>query len=440
VTTTLTRPTTAPGPGDAAAPRTPTPPTAPTQSSRIAGATTTRHWVPKHDGDIDPAGHLSPEQIDELGRELDALREEILASRGADDAAYIRRIIRIQRTLEASSRVVLLFSLHPGAWIVGTAGLSVAKILENMEIGHNVMHGQWDWMRDPHIHSSSWEWDNAAPAAMWKHSHNELHHTYTNVIGQDEDLGYGILRVDADQPWSPIYLGQPLWNLLNALVFQYSIAFYDLNLVAYLSDPEARTPEARERFRRDAPQVARKIGRHVLRDYVLHPLLSGPSWLTTITANLTANLARNLWTNTVIICGHFPEGVATFATESIEGESRGEWYLRQILGSANLTGSPFFHVMTGNLSHQIEHHMYPDLPSNRYAEIAARVQVIFERYDLPYVTGPLHRQYASVWRKVFRYALPDGAWEDLRTAPVSTLGSGARWVGRAVARAVAGRG
>jgi len=94
--------------------------------------------------------------------------------------------------------------------------------------------------------------------------------------------------------------------------------------------------------------------------------------------------------------------------------------------------------MTGNLSHQIEHHMYPDLPSNRYAEIAARVQVIFERYDLPYVTGPLHRQYASVWRKVFRYALPDGAWEDLRTAPVSTLGSGARWVGRAVARAVAG--
>ena len=118
MTTTLTRPTTAPGPGDAAAPRTPTPPTAPTQSSRIAGATTTRHWVPKHDGDIDPAGHLSPEQIDELGRELDALREEILASRGADDAAYIRRIIRIQRTLEASSRVVLLFSLHPGAWIV----------------------------------------------------------------------------------------------------------------------------------------------------------------------------------------------------------------------------------------------------------------------------------------------------------------------------------
>ena len=236
--------------------------------------------------------HLSEADIAEFGRELDAVRDEVMNDLGERDARYIHNILATQRYSEVVGRAMLMAGFLPPAWLGGVGLLSLSKILENMEIGHNVMHGQWDWMRDPHIHSSSWEWDNAAPAAMWKHSHNELHHTYTNVIGQDEDLGYGILRVDADQPWSPIYLGQPLWNLLNALVFQYSIAFYDLNLVAYLSDPEARTPEARERFRRDAPQVARKIGRHVLRDYVLHPLLSGPSWLTTITANLTALLAE----------------------------------------------------------------------------------------------------------------------------------------------------
>ena len=389
--------------------------------------------------DVNPVAHLTRSDIERLGEELDAVRARIVESRGAKDAAYIRGVIKGQRYLEMGSRALLLFSKKKPAFVVGTVGLAAAKILENMEIGHNVMHGQWDWMRDPAIHSSTWEWDNAAPASMWKHSHNELHHTYTNVIGKDEDLGYGILRVDADQPWEPMYLAQPLWNLLNALVFQYSIAFYDLDLVGYLSDPEARTDEARERFRRDAPAVARKIGRHVLRDYVLHPLLSGPSWRSTATANLTANLARNLWTNTVIICGHFPEGVATFATDSIDGESRGEWYLRQMLGSGNLSGSPFFHLMTGNLSHQIEHHMYPDLPSNRYAEIAVRVREIMDRYELPYVTGPLHRQYASVWRKVFRYALPDGAWEDLRTSPVPTLRAGARWVRRQVASRSRGR-
>ena len=69
-----------------------------------------------------------------------------------------------------------------------------------MEIGHNVLHGQWDWMRDPKIHSTTWEWDNASPAAQWKHAHNELHHNFTNVIGKDNDLGYGIMRVDEDQP------------------------------------------------------------------------------------------------------------------------------------------------------------------------------------------------------------------------------------------------
>jgi linoleoyl-CoA desaturase len=188
-----------------------TPSTAPRKTnSRLSVVTTERRYAPKPSGKPDPVAHLSAEDIEELGRELDALRQEVLASRGASDAAYIRKVIKTQRWLEMGSRGVLLFSIFPPAWLVGTAGLSVAKILENMEIGHNVMHGQWDWMRDPKIHSTTWEWDNASPSEFWKHSHNQLHHTYTNVIGRDNDLGYGIMRVDEDQKWTPAYLGQPL--------------------------------------------------------------------------------------------------------------------------------------------------------------------------------------------------------------------------------------
>src|SRR4028118_468068 len=109
-----------------------------------------------------PIGHLSAEDVEQLGRELDAIREQIIASRGERDAAYIRKVIDVQRKLELSSRASLLFSLFPPAWLVGTAGLSISKILENMEIGHNVMHGQWDWMRDPKIHSTAPERDHAA--------------------------------------------------------------------------------------------------------------------------------------------------------------------------------------------------------------------------------------------------------------------------------------
>ena len=352
--------------------------------------------------DTDPTAHLSAADIENLGAELDAIRDEILASRGESDAAYIRTVIDAQRKLELSSRAILLFSLFPPAWLAGTIGLSVSKIIENMEIGHNVMHGQWDWMRDPTIHSTSWEWDNASPSDMWKHSHNELHHTYTNVIGKDNDLGYGIMRVDENQRWKPLYLVQPVSNAINACFFQYGIAAYDLEVGKFLKGRVDKSD-----FVNRGKKVLAKIGRHVTRDYVLHPLLSGPSALTTLTANLTANLVRNLWTHSVIMCGHFPEGVQTFAKTSIEGETRGQWYLRQMLGSANISGGAAMHFMTGNLSYQIEHHLFPDLPSNRYQEIAPKVADIFKRYGLTYTTGSLPKQVGSAWKKIIRLSLPN---------------------------------
>jgi linoleoyl-CoA desaturase len=351
-----------------------------------------------------PIAHLTPEDIEQIGVELDAIRQSVIDSRGERDAAYIRRVIDAQRKLELASRAVLLGSLFPPAWVVGTAGLAIAKIIENMEIGHNVMHGQWDWMRDPKIHSTTWEWDNASPSEQWKHSHNELHHTYTNVIGKDNDLGYGIMRVDEDQRWVPLYLAQPLWNFLNACFFEYGIAAYDLELGKNLATKKRRSsPE----FRAKAKVTLKKIRQQMTKDYVIHPILSGPSAVTTLGANATANLVRNLWTNSVIMCGHFPEGVETFERRSINGETRGEWYLRQMLGSANISGSKAMHFMTGNLSHQIEHHLFPDLPSNRYAEIAPQVRALFDKYGLSYTTGSLPRQVASAWKKVIRLSLPN---------------------------------
>jgi linoleoyl-CoA desaturase len=367
-------------------------------------------------GQTSPIAHLSAEDVELIAKELDAIRASVIDTRGERDARYIRRVIKTQRSLELGSRVVLLASLFPPAWFVGTVGLSVSKILENMEIGHNVLHGQWDWMRDPKIHSTTWHWDTATPAEQWKHSHNELHHTYTNVIGKDNDLGYGIMRVDEDQPWHPMHLGQPLWNLLNALFFEYGIAAYDLELRGQLR----RGKQHSEKFKRDAKAVLNNIRKQVTKDYVVHPLLSGPSFLTTILANFTANTVRNVWSHSVIMCGHFPEGVETFETRSIEGETKPQWYLRQMLGSANISGPKLMHIMTGNLSHQIEHHLFPDLPSNRYGEIAPKVKALFERYDLAYCARPLPQQVYSAWHKVVRLSLPNG-WLD--TTNLSNLPS-----------------
>jgi NADPH-dependent stearoyl-CoA 9-desaturase len=349
--------------------------------------------------------HLSAEDVESLGKELDAIRQSVLDSRGAADAAYIRRVIEVQRKLELAGRLILLGSRYPPAWVVGTACLTFAKILDNMEIGHNVLHGQWDWMRDPKIHSTTWDWDHASPPEQWKRAHNQLHHTYTNILGKDNDLGYGIMRVDEDQPWKPRYLVQPLWNFVNACIFEYGIMMYDIEFGEHLRGKRGITPELRARVR----QAADKVKKQVAKDYVLHPLLTGPAWRSTLAATLTANLVRNVWSHSVIMCGHFPEGVETFEQSELdEGESRAEWYLRQMLGSANISGSRLLHILTGNLSHQIEHHLFPDLPSNRYGEIAPRVRELFDRYSLRYHAAPLPRQVASAWHKVLRLSLPNG--------------------------------
>lgn len=355
-----------------------------------------------------PIAHLSEQDIAEIGEKLDAIRQEVIDSRGDDDAAYIRGMIDLQRKLELGSRAVLLFSALPPAWLIGTAGLSVAKILENMEIGHNVLHGQWDWMRDPKIHSTTWEWDNATPAEAWKHSHNQVHHTYTNIIGKDNDLGYGIMRVDEEQRWYPLYLAQPLWNFVNACFFEYGIAAYDLELGKNLGKPKDKRPES---FKQGVRATLRKIRKQATKDYVVHPLLSAPtgSLLPTLAANFVANVVRNVWSHSVIMCGHFPEGVETFELASIpEKETRGAWYLRQMLGSANISGSKLMHIMTGNLSHQIEHHLFPDLPSNRYAEVAPKVRAVFDEYGLNYLSRPLPQQVGSAWHKVVRLSFPNG--------------------------------
>ncbi|WP_458319737.1 fatty acid desaturase family protein [Mycolicibacterium brisbanense] len=346
---------------------------------------------------------LTPEQADAFGAELDAIRERVIADLGERDATYIRNIIKTQRKLEVGGRALLFASIFPPFWLAGTAMLGIAKILDNMEIGHNVMHGQYDWMGDPAISSKAFEWDTACPADQWRHSHNYMHHTYTNIVDMDRDIGYGILRMSEDQKWSPYYLGNPVYAFLLMVFFQYGVALHELET------ERIRSGEISIKDKKDVLRgIWAKTKRQTLKDYVAFPLLAGPFAPFVFTGNMTANLMRNVWSYMIIFCGHFPEGTQEFSIEETENESRGMWYFRQLLGSANLTGGRWFHILSGNLSFQIEHHLFPDIPAHRHAEIAVEVREICERYGLPYNTGPLHKQFASVVRKIVRLAFPWG--------------------------------
>ncbi|MFI6775518.1 fatty acid desaturase family protein [Nocardia sp. NPDC050412] len=344
--------------------------------------------------------HLSAADIEAFGDELDAIRRDITDQRGARDAAYIRRTIVFQRALDAASRLIIGLSRKRTGWILGTAGLAVAKSIENMEIGHNVCHGQWDWMNDPEIHSSSWEWDMAGLSSQWRYSHNYRHHVFTNVLGMDEDIGFGVIRVTRDDRWRPGNLLQPLLNLVLAAGFEWGIALHGLDSERL----RAATP-AQQAMQTRA--LLGKIARQAGKDYLVFPAFSGRHWRRTLAADTSANVLRNLWAYLVIFCGHFPDGAEKFAATVLEHETKPEWYLRQMLGTANFDAGRVLAFLSGNLCYQIEHHLFPDLPSNRYAEIALRVRALCDKYDLPYTTGPLLHQYLLTLRTIHKLALPD---------------------------------
>ncbi|MGH3725174.1 MAG: fatty acid desaturase family protein [Mycobacterium sp.] len=356
--------------------------------------------------DIQEFAHLTEADVEALGHELDAIRRDVEESLGATDARYIRRTIAAQRTLELSGRVMLAASKKRSAWWAGAVTLGVAKIVENMEIGHNVMHGQWDWMNDPEIHSSSWEWDMVDPSSHWKQTHNYIHHKYTNVLGMDDDVGYGLLRITRDKKWTPFNLGNLAYNTLLMLLFEWGVGAQHLEL-----GKVAQGRADKEEFTTKRDEVLAKIGKQVAKDYVLYPTVSAlspaGSYRKTATANAVANVIRNIWSNAVIFCGHFPDGAEKFTKQDLEHETQGQWYLRQMLGSANFTAGRPLAFMSGNLCYQIEHHLFPDLPSNRLAAVSVRVRELCDKYDLPYTTGSFPVQYGKAWRTIAKLSLPD---------------------------------
>lgn len=348
-----------------------------------------------------PRARLSPAQTLALQADLDALRRQAFAQLDADDAAHIRRVVRNARSAAIAGRGLLMFGWGPVSWIAGVIALALAKILENMEVGHNVMHGQYDWMNDPSLNSQTYDWDIVCAAEHWRHSHNVEHHNHTNILGKDHDYGYGMLRLHEKQRWSPAALLQPFWYFLLAINFQWGVAVHDIKIGRFVKGRMTRS----ELGTRARPFL-HKAARQLFKDYLLFPALALWHWPRVLLGNLAANLIRNVWTNAIIFCGHFTEHAHLFSREETANESRGDWYLRQIQGSSNLEGSRWFHLLTGHLSHQIEHHLYPDLPAARYPEIAPQVREICARYGVHYNSGGFWKQYTSVLKRIFVHALP----------------------------------
>ncbi|HFG6967482.1 acyl-CoA desaturase [Acinetobacter baumannii] len=350
------------------------------------------------------SAHLTPEQIEEFGRRVEQIRQDVMQSLGEQDAKYIYKVRNFVRYTEIASRGMLMFGgWIPPVWLLGTGLLGISKIVENMELGHNVMHGQFDWLNEPSLNGNTYDWDTIASGDDWRETHNYVHHTYTNIVGKDHDVGYGILRVSDQQKWEPRHL----FNIPLALQLMFFFEWYVGVQNLHLEDALVYKTKSWKQVWEDAAKVRKKATRQVLKDYVFFPVISGPMFLPVFVGNVVANIIRNLWSSAVIFNGHFTEDAETFEPDNTDTETKAEWYLRQIRGSSNFSGTEWLHFMSGNLSHQIEHHLFPDMPANRYKEVAPKIKALCAEYGINYNEANFMRQFWSVWVRLAKCSLPN---------------------------------
>ena len=348
--------------------------------------------------------HLNPEQIAEFGRRVEEIRREVMENIGEQDAKYIYKIRNFVRYSEIASRGMLMFGgWIPPVWVVGTGLLGISKIVENMELGHNVMHGQFDWLNDPSLNGANYDWDTMSSGDDWKYTHNYMHHTYTNIVGKDHDVGYGLLRVSESQKWEPRFLLNIPLAIQLMVFFEWYVGVQNL----HLEDAAVYKTKTWKQVWADSEKFRKKARRQILKDYVFFPVIAGPNALPVLAGNAVANVIRSLWSSAVIFNGHFTEDAETFEADNTANETRAEWYLRQIRGSSNFTGTEWLHILSGNLSHQIEHHLFPDMPANRYAEVAPQIKALCAEYGIHYNEANFFQQFWSVWIRLAKCSVPN---------------------------------
>ena len=347
---------------------------------------------------------LSADELAAFGAAIDQLYQRTRADLGQRDAEYVYRVRNFVRHSEIAGRALLMFGgWLPPAWLTGTTLLGLSKIVENMELGHNVMHGQYDWMNEPSLMGAGYDWDNVCAGNAWKHTHNYEHHTYTNIIGKDRDLGYGTLRISEKQRWYPQHRYNLFFTAALAVGFEWFVGVHDLQLDRYIIG---------KRKWKDLTQTVEwqefilKARRQVVKDYVFFPAIATVNAVPVLAGNVTANLMRNVWAWAIIFCGHFTEEVEVFEDKG-ETETRAEWYVRQIRGSSNIRGGRLMNFFSGNLSHQIEHHLFPDIPANRYKELAPEIRALCAQYGQHYSTGTFSQQLRGVLTRLALMSLPD---------------------------------
>lgn len=341
--------------------------------------------------------NLSSEKIESFGKEIDEIYQEARSKVGTEDLEHIKSMKNLSDFLELSGRSLIHLSKEPVTWLSGVMLLGYHFLLEFTELGHNVLHGQYDDMQDNEVNSRTWKWDSTMDEEDWKFEHHVVHHPFTNIVGKDNDFGFLVYRVNDAQKWKPYHLFQVPMLLSMPLINSFYFPWYVATSRALAESREVLTLQTY------LPSI-KKISQHLYKNYLLFPMLPGAGYLKVASGNFLAKLFQNLYLEMILAISHLHKDAYIF--DDTENETKGEFYLRQVLATINFDSPAPYNVVYGAINLHIEHHLFPDLPPNRLREVAPKVKAVCEKYGVPYRTGSFFSQFLGVIENASLRSLP----------------------------------
>jgi linoleoyl-CoA desaturase len=223
----------------------------------------------------------------------------------------------------------------------------------------------------------------------WKIQHNNLHHTFTNIYGHDEDIhDKPFLRLSPDGKWKPYHRFQHLYAF-----FLYGLSTISWVLKKDFSQYKNYNEQGLIRQIGAEPKwelvklVFSKIA--YLAFFIALPMIVLPfAWYWILLGYLVMQFTAGLILTCVFLTAHAVEDASHFLPDE-KGSMENNWAIHQLRTTSNFkVRNPLFHWYVGGLNHQVEHHLFPSISHVHYPKIAKIVRDTAAEFSIPYLEYP----------------------------------------------------
>ncbi|MBL3656428.1 fatty acid desaturase family protein [Fulvivirga sediminis] len=328
-------------------------------------------------------GRKSPAFYAEVRKEVNAYFKENNIGKHANGEMIFKSIFFLGSLVLVY--LMIVFGGY-GAWV----NLSLAILLGMIQafigfnVSHDAIHGAYSSKRSVNQALSMSFNLIGANAYVWKITHNQVHHTYTNIPGHDEDLDVapGLVRLSPLEEMKPLMKYQHLYAF-----FLYGLAslswVFRKDYVKFFKKEIGSTDNTNHPRKEYFNLFFYKILYYCL--FIVVPLLvMDITWWQFIIGFFMMHWAEGLVLGLVFQLAHVVEGT-DFPEPGEEGQVDESWAIHQMMTTADFSRDSWLaKFFCGGLNFQVEHHLFPNICHVHYPEISKIVEKVAKRHNVPF--------------------------------------------------------